>query len=183
MAALPGTKITVRNVATQVGYNTVADAEGNYRVLALPIGTYKVTAEHEGFAALVTEPRTLQINQQERMDLRLAVGALSETINVTGAGTNVETVNPTLGQSVTARPIVNLPLNGRNVLTLALLQPEVLATAISFFWGRILKAESEQETVWRTFWWGFPRISLRAQMPETISEASQPMDLRRMNGV
>ena len=53
------------------------------------------------------------------------MGARSETVDVSGAGSNVETVNPTLGQSVTARPIVNLPLNGRNVLTLALLQPGV----------------------------------------------------------
>jgi len=124
-AALPDTKITVRNAATQVGYNTVTDSEGNYRVLALPIGNYSVTAQHEGFATLVIEPRALQINQQERIDLHLSVGARSETVDVSGAGTNVETVNPTLGQSVTARPIVNLPLNGRNVLTLALLQPGV----------------------------------------------------------
>jgi hypothetical protein len=73
-AALPGTKITVRNAATQIGYNTVTDSEGNYRVLALPIGNYSVTAEHEGFATLVTEPRALQINQQERIDLHLFGG-------------------------------------------------------------------------------------------------------------
>ncbi len=124
-AALPNTKITVRNVATQVEGTTETDSEGNYRVLALPIGTYVVTAEHAGFAKLVTEPRTLEINQQERMDLRLSVGAHTETVEVSGVGTDVETVNPTIGNSVTARPIVNLPLNGRDVLTLALLQPGV----------------------------------------------------------
>jgi hypothetical protein len=124
-AAVPQTRITVTNIATQVTNKTETDSEGNYRVLLLPIGTYTVTAEHAGFAKLVTEPRTLEINQQERMDLQLRVGARSETVEVTGVGSNVETVNPTLGQSVTARPIVNLPLNGRNVLTLALLQPGV----------------------------------------------------------
>jgi hypothetical protein len=123
--AVPQVRITVTNIATQVVNKTETDSEGNYRVLALPIGAYTVTAEREGFAKLVTEPRTLQINQQERMDLRLLVGARNETVEVTGVGTNVETVNPTIGQSVTARPIVNLPLNGRNVLTLALLQPGV----------------------------------------------------------
>jgi hypothetical protein len=122
---VPQVRITVTNVATQVVSKTETDSEGNYRVLALPIGTYTVTAEHEGFAKLVTEPRTLEINQQERMDLHLTVGTHTETVEVTGVGSNVETVNPTLGQSVTARPIVNLPLNGRNVLTLALLQPGV----------------------------------------------------------
>jgi len=127
-AAIPETKITVTNVATHVVSNTVTDSEGEYRVLALPIGTYTVTAEREGFNKLVTEPRTLEINQQERMDLRLKVGTRTETVEVSGVGSNVETVNPTLGQSVTSRPIVNLPLNGRNVLALALLQPGVTET-------------------------------------------------------
>jgi hypothetical protein len=127
-AAIPATKITVTNVSTQVTVTTETDSQGDYRVLALPIGTYIVTAEHQGFSKLVTEPRTLQINQQERMDLYLVVGTRSETVEVRGVGSNVETVNPTLGQSVTARPIVNLPLNGRNVLALALLQPGVTET-------------------------------------------------------
>jgi hypothetical protein len=124
-AALPNTKITVRNVATQVVNTTETDSQGDYRVLALPIGTYEVTAEHAGFTKVVAEPRTLEINQQERMDLHLSVGTRTETVEVSSAGTDVETVNPTLGNSVTERPIVNLPLNGRNVLTLALLQPGV----------------------------------------------------------
>ena len=91
----------------------------------LPIGTYTVTAEHQGFAKLVTGGRTLHVNQQEKMDLRLEVGALNQVVEVSGVGTNVETVNPTVGESVTSRPIVNMPLNGRNVLNLALLQPGV----------------------------------------------------------
>ena len=124
-AAVANTKITVMNLATQVVYKAETDSQGDYRVLALPIGTYTVAAEHEGFAKIVTTPRTLQINQQERMDLHLSVGTRTETVEVTGVGTNVETVNPTLGQSVTSRPIVNLPLNGRDVLDLALLQPGV----------------------------------------------------------
>jgi len=124
-AAIAKAHITVTNTATQIAYKTDSDNEGNYRVPALPIGAYVVTAEHEGFSKLVTEARTLQINQDARMDLRLVVGARTETVEVTDIGNNVETVNPTLGESVTSRPIVNMPLNGRNVLDLALLQPGV----------------------------------------------------------
>ena len=62
-AAVARANITVTNTATQVVSKTQSDSEGNYRVPALPIGTYVVTAEHEGFSKLVTEPRTLQINQ------------------------------------------------------------------------------------------------------------------------
>jgi len=124
-AAVPKAKVTVSNVATSITYRVETDGEGNYRVLALPIGAYTVAAEHAGFAKLLTPPVTLQINQQERIDLHLAVGARSETVEVSGVATEVETVNPTLGQSITSRPIVNLPLNGRDVLDLALLQPGV----------------------------------------------------------
>ncbi len=124
-AVIPGVKITVTNLATRVAEKTTTDAGGNYRVLNLPIGTYTVAAEHPGFSKLVTSGRTLQINEQEKMDLRLEVGAVNQVVEVSGVGTNVETENPTIGQSVTSRPIVNLPLNGRNVLNLALLQPGV----------------------------------------------------------
>jgi hypothetical protein len=124
-AVIPGVRITVINVATQIAARTTTDATGNYRVLNLPIGAYTVTAEHEGFAKLVTENRTLQINQQEKMDLHLEVGALNQVVEVTGVGTNVETVNPTVGETVSSRSVENMPLNGRNVLNLALLQPGV----------------------------------------------------------
>jgi hypothetical protein len=124
-AAIPKAHIAITNTATQIVYKTDSDSEGNYRVSALPIGSYVVTAEHDGFAKLAAEPRTLQINQEARMDLRLAVGAKTETVEVTGVGSNVETVNPTIGASVTSRPIVDMPLNGRDVLDLALLQPGV----------------------------------------------------------
>ncbi|HVM94383.1 MAG TPA: TonB-dependent receptor [Terriglobales bacterium] len=124
-AAVAKARVTATNTATQVAYKTTSDGEGNYRVPALPIGTYIVSAEHEGFSKLVTEARSLQINQEMRMDLRLTVGAKTETVEVTDVGSNVETVNPTIGASVTSRPIVNMPLNGRDVLDLALLQPGV----------------------------------------------------------
>jgi hypothetical protein len=124
-AAVPNAKITVTNVATDVANRTGSDAEGYYRVFDLPIGTYIVTAEHAGFAKLMTDRVPLQINQQARVNLPLVIGAVSQTVEVSGVASNVETVNPTLGQSVTSRPVVNLPLNGRNVLSLALLQPGV----------------------------------------------------------
>ena len=116
VAAMPTAKITVTNTATQVTNKTETDAEGTYRVLDLPIGAYTVTAEHVGFAKVVTDRVTLQINQQARVNLQLVIGAVSQIVEVSGVATTVETVNPTLGQSVTSRPIVNLPLNGRNVL-------------------------------------------------------------------
>jgi Carboxypeptidase regulatory-like domain len=124
-AAVPRVMITVTNVTTNVPTKVETDGEGNYRVLNLPIGSYVITAEHAGFAKMATDRVALEINQQARVNLQLQVGAVSQTVEVSGVASTIETVNPTLGQSVTSRPIVNLPLNGRNVLNLALLQPGV----------------------------------------------------------
>lgn len=124
-AVVASARVTVTNTATQVSRETVTDNEGNYQVLSLPRGTYRVTVEHEGFKKLVSDDQTLQINQALRVDPVLEIGATSQVVEVTVQSSAVETINPTLGQSVTSRPIVNLPLNGRNVLDLARLQPGV----------------------------------------------------------
>ncbi len=65
------------------------------------------------------KPQTLQINQNLRFDIKMKVGTSQEVVDVAGTAAGVETVNSTLGQSVTSRPIVDLPLNGRDVLQLA----------------------------------------------------------------
>jgi len=120
-----GVKITVTNTATNVTAQTVTDKAGFYEILNLPIGTYQIVARHEGFRPVDVTTAPLEINQSLRVDLKLEVGAANEEVLVESQGSGVETINPTLGQSVTSRPIVNLPLNGRNVLSLALLQPGV----------------------------------------------------------
>jgi hypothetical protein len=127
-AVVPGARVTATNVGTQATRETLSDKDGQYQVLELPIGVYRVAAEHPGFNRAVTGDQKLLINQSMRLDLSLTVGQTTETVAVQAQASGVETVNATLGQSVTSRPLVNLPLNGRNVLDLALLQPGVTET-------------------------------------------------------
>src|SRR5215472_178178 len=124
-AVVPGVEITVTNTATNGANSTVSDKDGHYQILDLPIATYRVVASRQGFRTLEVNTSRLEINQSLRVDFHLEVGAVSEQVRVEAQASGVETVNPTLGQSVTERPIVNMPLNGRDVLTLALLQPGV----------------------------------------------------------
>ena len=124
-AVVPGVKVTVTNTATNVTKNTTTGSDGFFQVLDLPIGTYRIVARHEGFRALEMTSAPLEINQSLRVDLHLEVGATTERVVVEEQASGVETVNPTIGQSVTERTVVNMPLNGRDVLTLALLQPGV----------------------------------------------------------
>ena len=124
-AVVAGATVTVTNVDTKISRNTTTDTNGNFEFILLRIGRYQVTTEQSGFKKAVSEVQKLQINQALRFDIQLEIGTPTETVTVTSQAAGVETVSPTLGQTVQTRQIVNLPLNGRNVLNLALLQPGV----------------------------------------------------------
>jgi hypothetical protein len=124
-AVLPGVTVTVVNTATGAKTVTQTDKDGYFQVLNLPVGTYRITAAHTGFRDLAATTQPLQINQAMRVDLHMQIGAREEVVEVGSAAATVETINATIGQSVTSRPITDMPLNGRNVLDLALLQPGV----------------------------------------------------------
>ncbi len=124
-AVIPSVKVTATNTATQDARSTTTTKDGSFQILALPIGNYKVTADHEGFRTVVSAEQKLLINQALRIDVKMRVGAESQTVDVGAEAAPVETVNPTLGQSITGRVLTNMPLNGRDMLDLALLQPGV----------------------------------------------------------
>ena len=96
-AVISGAKVVVTNTATNTRSETVTDANGTYQVLDLPIGNYSVSVEKDGFATVVTQPSELQINQTLRVDLHLAVGAVTQTVGVEAQATQVETEIPTVG--------------------------------------------------------------------------------------
>jgi hypothetical protein len=125
-AVIPGVHIVVTNTGTHVTRDTVTDARGFYQVLALPIGNYTVSADKKGFNPVTTTSSRLEINQSLKMDVTLQVGTKQETVTVESTANTVETINPTMGSTIADESVQNLPLNGRNVLDLALLQPGVL---------------------------------------------------------
>jgi Carboxypeptidase regulatory-like domain/TonB dependent receptor/TonB-dependent Receptor Plug Domain len=128
-SAVAAAKVTVTNVGTNVTWNTMTDEKGSYQVLDVPIGMYKVTVENPGFAKITTEAQELMVNQSLRIAIHLKVGAVNESIEVQSQASQVETLNPTMGGTVTGKAIQDLPLNGRNTLDLALTQPGVTPIA------------------------------------------------------
>lgn len=125
-ATIAAAQITVTNVATQISRETTSDATGFYQVLALPVGDYTVSVEHQGFRSATTAASKLEINQTLKIDVKLEVGSTTESVVVEATTGTVETINPTLGSTVSERTVQDMPLNGRNALDLALLQPGVL---------------------------------------------------------
>jgi hypothetical protein len=122
---VPGAKVSVTNTGTQVGYVATTGKDGYFELLDLPIGNYRVTVEHQGFTTTVTQEKKLEINQSLRFEITIKVGTQAQTVTVEANVAGVETVSPTIGQTVSGSQVSNTPLNGRNVLDLALLQPGV----------------------------------------------------------
>src|SRR5579863_1664220 len=127
-AVIAGARVTVTNVGTGIHWETTSRQDGTYQVLELPIGNYSVAVQEEGFGTAVTKPSELQINQSLHVDVALTLGQLSQTVSVESTATQVETVNPTLGGTVVGQAVQELPLNGRDTLTLAATLPGISGT-------------------------------------------------------
>lgn len=125
-SVIPKAKVTVTNVDTNVSNETTSGSDGSYQVLLLPVGSYSVTAEAQGFRKTVTSPQKLDINQSLKIDVKLEVGTTNETVQVEANSSGVETVVATLGGVITGSQIAEAPLDGRNVMDLATLLPGVV---------------------------------------------------------
>ena len=125
-AAVPGVNVTAKLAAQQIVRTVQTNSEGYYTLVALPPGTYEITFELTGFQKLVQGEVKLTVNENVRNDASLVVGAVETEVNVTGSATLVDTASPTLSGLVDDRRVVDLPLNGRNVIALARILPGVL---------------------------------------------------------
>src|SRR6202041_947133 len=127
-AVVPDAKVTLKNSDTNIARTANSDKSGEFLFTLIPIGRYEVDVEGASFRKYVRKGITLEINQNARLDVVLEVGAATQVIEVTGDVTQVDTVSDTIGTSVVGETIQRAPLNGRNVLDLALLQPGVTET-------------------------------------------------------
>src|SRR5213592_1149140 len=88
--ALPGAKVTLANLDTGIIVTKTTDAEGNYDFPGVRIGRYTVSAERTGFSKAVATDLTVNVNARQRVDLDLAVGEVTESIEVSGAASILE---------------------------------------------------------------------------------------------
>src|SRR5919106_2441220 len=123
---IPGATVTAQNASTNATREIQSNAAGAYSFPALPPGPYVVRAELQGFRP-VTQKVELHVEQTVRVNFSLGIGTLSETTEVTGVAPLITTENATVGTVIENRRIVELPLNGRNFLSLVALSPNVSA--------------------------------------------------------
>ena len=125
---LPGATVVLQNEATGISRTVEAGVAGRYSALGLSLGNYRVTATLEGFQRSVRTGIVLTVGREAVVDLELPVGAVTQTVEVTGDAPLVESTSASLGTLVDDRTIRSLPLNGRSYDQLALLQPGVILT-------------------------------------------------------
>lgn len=130
-SVVPNAALTLLNVDTGIKAKALTNENGNYEFSNVKIGTYKITAEATGFSTKVASGINVSVGARQRVDLTLEVGAVSETVEVSGAAAALETDSSEHAQVLQSAAIVELPLNGRNYADLALLSANVVKSPIA----------------------------------------------------
>src|SRR4051794_5718383 len=125
-SVMAGAKVSVINEGTGFTRVVKADSNGEYTVPQLPTGRYTVTSEMTGFKTTALSNVEVGVDQRVRIDLKLEVGAMSESVSVEAAAPLLQTSSSELGTTVTNQQIEALPLNGRNFVNLTRTVPGVL---------------------------------------------------------
>ncbi len=118
-AALPGLTVTATNQATNVAYTGVTNEAGNYIITSVPIGTYVIAAEMQGFKT-VQSTVSVSANQTARVDFSLELGTVEERIEVVATTAVLQTENSVVGNTMQQKQVEALPVQGRNLSTATL---------------------------------------------------------------
>ena len=125
-AVVPGATVTAKNEATGVAYTQQTTDAGLYAFPSLPVGNYTITVEKQGFKTFTRTNNVLEVDTPLTVDVVLTPGDVSEVVTVQAGVEQLQTSNAAIGNVVEQRAIEQLPLNGRNPLTLITLEPGVV---------------------------------------------------------
>ena len=127
-AVISGVQITLANEATGVSRDTKTDQNGDYTLVEVAPGNYRMEYALQGFKKNVRSNVTLEINQVLTLNATLQPGATQETVEVSSEAPLVDTTSTQLGAVVNDRAISQLPLNARDTYQFLQLQPGVMST-------------------------------------------------------
>jgi hypothetical protein len=124
-AVVAGATVTLTDASTNIPRSTTTNAAGRYIFVDVTPGVYSIEVTKAGFATTKAEKQEVQVGLTITLNLALQVGTATTTVEVTAVGTELQTMNATVGNTVTAIAIDNLPSIGRDVSTFVELQPGV----------------------------------------------------------
>ena len=122
-SVVSGANVKATSQATGAVREATTDDTGHYLLPLLPIGTYTMHVESQGFQAAEQKDLRLQVDERRELNFTLAPASVSERVEVSATEVAVETTNPSLGQVITSQQVAQLPLNGRDFVQLATLTP------------------------------------------------------------
>ena len=130
-AMISGAKVILTNVETGISAERLSDSEGNFEFFGVRVGRYKLMAEMAGFSKASTPEFQATVGTRQRVDIEIAVGQVTETVEVTDSVRLLETDSSQRGQVVNSKQIVELPLNGRQYSSLVLLTTGTRSSLLS----------------------------------------------------
>lgn len=125
-AVLPGAAVTATNLGTGEMRNANTDNQGDYRILSLSRGAYRIDVDAPGFKHFSRTPIDVVVAQEARVNVSMQIGEQNQQVTVTSASPIMQTESSSLGQALEGMAVTTLPLNGRNVLALVALMPGVV---------------------------------------------------------
>ena len=126
-SAITGATVTATSQGTGVSREVKTDDAGHYLIPLLPVSTYTLRVEFQGFQTVENKDLRLQVDEARELNFTLSPSTVASTVEVSAAAVTVETTNPSLGQVITAEEVSQLPLNGRDFVQLATLTPGATA--------------------------------------------------------
>jgi len=130
-AVLANVQVIATNLDTNLSRTVSSDSTGEYRILALPVGHYKVESMLTGFQKFLATGIDLTVNEQHRLDIVMQVGGLEQAVEVNATAIQTETTSSQLGEVIEEKKLLTLPLNGRSYIDLLGLQAGVIPVTAS----------------------------------------------------
>ena len=124
-AVIPGSLITLTDVTTGIARTTTTNNDGQYVIVNVTPGNYSIAASRDGFSVAKIANQAVSVGTQTTANFKLAIGGATTTIEVQSTGSDLQTLNATIGSTVTPLAISALPSLGHDISTFATLQPGV----------------------------------------------------------
>jgi hypothetical protein len=149
-ASIPNAVVELENTATGLKRTAQTDSLGAYVFTQVIPGDYTLTVKAEGFSTRVVQNLRLLVNMPATVNVELEVGAVTETVAVTAEAVQLNTTDASIGNAISTRPILQMPLNARNIVSLLALQPGVVFTredSTNYRNGAVNGGKSDQANV------------------------------------
>ncbi len=136
-ASVPHAQVTLTNTETGVARSIMTEADGTYHFSPVPPGTYNIAIKASGFEAETIEHLNINLGMHVTQNVTLRVGSAQQTVEVAGTVPVIDTTSQSISGVIDQKQITTLPVNTRQYLNLALLEPGTTQDASRTFYNNV----------------------------------------------